>query len=324
MSCASQAQEPGSDSSSQAIAADEVPVARVTRPARAQAQVATTLSRLVDAFVGSPSALGLRLRYTAVAVTDVPQTRFDADIGDDDALKGRYESRDDSFEVFDSSIHPTTPAAGDLGDAYATKIFMASFARLVSAGLIDPSRVRVADVVTRRVHASEGDQGGLRRTWIDEHAFFVPLTIDGIHVGTTEGEYGLHINIHRSGKLRRVALSGAAIAANEPGAVARARTVKRAQRAIPAEAVARAKIGAADIRPLGLRYLVNENAVQSEDLIARDLLWVSPTGVGASGEVLHGKAYIVSSAVNDAGDSVEISPPPGAFGPNPGDRVFTK
>jgi hypothetical protein len=115
------------------------------------------------------------------------QARFDADIGDDDRLQARYESRDDSFEVFDTSLHPGTPGALELSTADATKMFAATFNSLSAAGLIDPSRLRPADVVTRQVHASEGDQSGLRRTWIDEHAFFVPLTISGVHVGTMEG-----------------------------------------------------------------------------------------------------------------------------------------
>lgn len=63
-------------------------------------------------------------------------------------------------------------------------MFVAVHASMVSSGLIDGARIRIADVVLRKLHASECDQSGVRRTWIDEHIFFVPLTVDGIRVGT--------------------------------------------------------------------------------------------------------------------------------------------
>jgi hypothetical protein len=317
--------ELAAESSIQAASASELAVARITRPARTEADVTARLSGVVRVFGGPATAPTLRLAHTPVAqVGRSTQARFDADIGDDDTLKGRYESRDDSFEVFDTTLSPITPATRELDDEAASAQFTAIYGRLVSAGVVDPARVRAVDVIARQAHASEGDQNGLRRTWIAEHAFFVPLTLNGVRIGTAQGEYGLHINVHRSGRLRRIALSGAAIAAGEPGALTTPRTVRRAERTTPAEVIARGTVGNAEIRPLGLRYLLDEGATGSQDLIARDLLWVSPTGVGPEGEVVHGKAYVVSYAVNDAGDAVELSPPPGALGPTPADRVFAK
>jgi hypothetical protein len=222
--------------------------------------------------------------------------------------------------VFDTTLSPITPAAREIDGQEASAQLTAILGRLVGAGILDPARVRAADVVARKVHASEGDERGLRRTWIAEHAFFVPLTLHGVRIGTVQGEYGLHVHVHRSGRLRRIALSGAAVAASEPGALTTPRAVRRVARTTPAEVIARGTIGNAEIRPLGLRYLLDEGATGSQDLIARDLLWVSPSGVGPDGEVVRGKAYVVSYAVNDAGDAVELSPPLGALGPTPGDR----
>ena len=317
--------EPALVASVQAASADDIAVARVTRPVRSDGDVTARLSGLVRVFGGSAVAPPLRLTRTVIAQGGrATQARFDADIGADDTLKGRYESRDDSSEVFDTTLDPIAPVAREIDGGEAGAQLGQILGSLVSAGVIDPARARVADVVARQVHASEGDQTGLRRTWIAEYAFFVPLTIGGVRIGSTEGEYGLHINIHRSGRVRRIALSGAAIAASEVGALTTPRTVHRVQRTTPAEVVARGTLGNAEIRPLGLRYLVDEGATGSQDLIARDLLWASPTSAGPDGEEVHGKAYVVSYAVDDARDAVEFSPPPGTLGPTPGDQVFTK
>jgi hypothetical protein len=312
-------QDPGTaTSSSEALTASDVAVARVTRFARNEAQVTDKLAKLVGA-VGGASGMtpGMRSHQATVALPGrAMQARFDVDIGDDDRLKGIHESHDDSFEVFDNSIRPASATGADLTIEQATAAFEASYGQLVASGVVDPTRLRRADAITRIVHAAEGDQNGMRRSWINEHIFFVPLTIGGIRVGTTEGEYGLNIHVHRSGKIRRIALSGAGIAANEPGSVSLSQSVNRAERKTPAETTAVAQLGASEVHSLGLRYVVNEDATAADDLVARDLLLVSPTSTGPSGETVHGKAYLVSYAVNDPSDAVDISPKPGTLGPN--------
>jgi hypothetical protein len=164
---------------------------------------------------------------------------------------------------------------------------------------------------------------GTTRTWVDEYVFFVPTKIDGISVGTDTQEYGVTVNVHKSGNIRRLEISGAALAANETGTATVTKTVVRSVRAQSGEAEARAIFGQnAVVQSLGQRFVLDENAPGGE-LVPRLLFQVSSVSVGQAGEQIIGKAFVASSAA-DSTAPMQVSPSPGFVGPNSGDRKSSK
>ena len=63
----------------------------------------------------------------------------------------------------------------------------------------------------RQVHALQRSYPeGTTVEWVDEYVFFVPTKVAGIPVGTEVPEYGVTVNVHKSGNVRRIEISGAA------------------------------------------------------------------------------------------------------------------
>jgi hypothetical protein len=310
--------------SSAIVTSDAVPVVRFARPSRSEVQVSQGIGRI--AAVLSPTARAAAVRQDRMplaANATVQNVRFDLDF-DTPTLKGRHESRDDSFEVYDIQFATSRPQPGDVDPAGALGIFKGVFNSLLSRGILDAARSSISDMVTRQVHAVERSYPeGTTREWVDEYVFFVPTKIGGIPVGTDVLEYGVTVNVHKSGNVRRIEISGVALAANEPGAAMITKTVGRAVRAQSGEAETRAIFGQnAIVQSLGQRFVVDENTPSGE-LVPRTLFQVSPVGVGPAGEQVVGKAFVASNAA-DSTAPLQLSPTPGSFGPNPGDRIFSK
>jgi hypothetical protein len=320
--CSSETGESDTQAVSQPATAAPAALFRVNRPARADAEVADRLAALASAFGQRVTGSSLRVSRSNIDVPgEAHHARVDAELSTVANMFGRYETRDDSIEVYDNTPNKMAPSASDLSKDAATKVFAAALDRLTSAGLVDASRVQSAGAVVREIHASEGNNTGVQKHWVDEYAFFAPLSLNGIHVGTFSDEYGVWINVHRSGKVRRIQISGLAIAAAESGAVTPAGSVASVARAASGvAAAARSKLGTSDVEDIGQRYVVNENAAGPEVLTPRRLSRVVPMGSGPAGETIRGKAYVASYAVNDGSGDVLISPAPGRLGPLPSDK----
>lgn len=305
----------------QALAAADLPVVRVNAPGRSSTQVADKMAALATAFGKTASGRDLAVKRTDLPMLgNVRHARHETEVAGAPGVFARYETENDAFEVYDvGSMGETAPSASDIDANAARKVFSANLEKLYAGGLVSRDAVTGSELVTREVHCTEGDDKGVKRDWIDEYLIFAPTTIGGTRVGTTSRDYGVTMNVHKSGRVRRIEITGAAITASEPNTVAVVRSVKHVQRANSNEALAKGKFGAdALVKSAGLRYIADELA--SGELVPRDVLKVHPAGRGPKGEQVYGKAYTVSLAVDDASDNLDISPKPGDTGARPWDN----
>ena len=306
------------------VTSDAVPAVRFARPTRSEVEVSQGIGRIAAILSPSAHAVAVRQdRMPLAANAKVQEVRFDLDF-DKPTLKGRHGSRDDSFEVYDNQFETTTPQPSDVDSATALRISTGVFNRLLSQGALDGTRSSISDMVMRQVHALQRSYPeGTTREWVDEYVFFVPTKVAGIPVGTEVQEYGVTVNVHKSGNVQRIEISGAALAANEPGAAIVTKSVRRAVRAQSGEIETKAIFGQHSIvQSLGQRFVVDENATGG-DLVLRTLFQVSPVGVGQAGEQVVGKAFVASNAV-DSTAPLLVSPTAGFVGPNSGNREPSK
>lgn len=310
-------------STSSVANAQTLPVVRISAPARGDGSIAGKMTALANAMSidVAPGALTLH-RATLPVLGQVSHARYEAALDNAPGVYTRYETQDDSFEVYSTNaLGEPAPAATDIAKDAAIQIFDDTLESLYSSGVLNRSNVSRKDLVVREIHCSEGDQSGLRRDWIDEYLLFAPATIEGVHIGSMEREYGVTVNVHKSGQVRRIEISGAAIAASEPGTIGTVRQVQRAQRTTDLDALAKGALGSESlISRIGLRYVADELA--SGVLVPRDLVKVYPArpgDVAVDGQPLYGKAYMVSLAIDDASDRIDVFPPIGDPGPRPWD-----
>jgi len=297
-----------------------VPAVRLARRARSEAEVSQGLNKIAAILSPTAHAIAVRQdRLPLAANAAVQHVRFDLDF-DEPTLKGRHGSRDDSFEVYDVKFGTTTPQPGDVDPRTALGIATSVFNNLLSRGIVDGTRSSISDIVVQQIHAMQRSYpDGTTREWVDEYVFFVPTKIAGIAVGTEVEEYGVTVNVHKSGNVRRIEISGAALAANESGAAIVTRSVGRAVRAQSGDVEARAILGQGSIvKSIGERFVVDENG-PGGDLVPRTLFQVSPVGVDQAGSQVVGRVFVASNAV-DSTAPLEISPTPGFVGPNSGNR----
>jgi hypothetical protein len=275
------------------------------------------------------SAAGTTTTSSDLKVTQVKQpmlngvqhSRYEAQLAAAPGMYVRYETENDSFEAYDTrSMGEPGPSASDISLDAAKKIFADKLAQLQAAGLVSSKIVTGQEIQTHEVHCAEGsNQEGLRRDWIDEWVLFAPASIEGIHVGTLDQEFGVVANVHKSGRIRRIEIAGAAISADEPGVITVTGTAVAAKRPTPADQLAKAKLGAqALIKPSTRRYVTDDRG--NGAAVPRELLTVNPAGTGADGATIYGKAYVVSYAIDNASDQIDVWPPVGDPGPNPSDK----
>jgi hypothetical protein len=128
-------------------------------------------------------------------------------------------------------------------------------------------------------------------------------------------EYGVSINVHRSGKIRRIAIGAARVAADELGAVVRGRsTVRVGRRDADVANWIHTRFPDASIRPLGVRHVVSfENG--ASDVTPRELFDVAPRFTESDATIVESKHFTAGYPVDAATAEPTLWPEPGAIPP---------
>jgi hypothetical protein len=292
----------------------------VRTPVRDNADVASIVSSV------APS---LGLKATAeVIVQDVSQEasrRVEMRVANGDEMFAVYESARDSIEVFTHVGNRGVEPASPISPSGARVKFAQIYDALEDKGVVSSDRVSREDVELHEVGAAQGDRDGLHRTWVDEYAFFAPVKLGGVELGTPTSRYGIWASIHRSGKIRRIELIGTAFLSSSGGnAVASDQVTEVDIQPTPdVDAFVLSVVGVARIEPLGVRLLVPSNLSDLDEKIEPHRLFQAIPRIvfPETGEVGNGKAYSISYSLVDAGGKLNIFPKPLDYGPNPKSEV---
>jgi hypothetical protein len=298
---------------------DSFPVIRFKPEVASQATVAESLAKIAGAMGHPVKSSDVQLRDSlTIAGKDGDNLRMDMAVDASASLLGRYESADDSFEVFEAAAPAMKPEPSDIDETRARAIFESTLRSLQASGVVSPERSKASDVTTRAFYAAEGNQDGAKRKWVNEYVFFVPTKINGVGVGIFSREYGLWINVHRSGRVRRIELSGTSATAPDGSTISVVRSVARAATPPPSvENATKAAFKDSTTEPLGLR-LVLENVPSSGEVAPRELFRVVPLNTASDGTQFRSKAFVASYPLADDGAEITISPTPGSHGSDPG------
>lgn len=284
---------------------------RVRLPMQGESEVVRLVSEVGRTLVaeGSPSDAFIS------GSSEIESRRVELTVNAEEGVFAVYESLNDSLEVFASvGNRGVRPAETILKDA-ARAIFEEVFRKLVDRGVIRPDRAEVRRAELHEVHAAEGTEEGVLRQWVDEYAFFVPLKVDGIEVGTLNRRFGVWINVHRSGKIRRVELTGLGLLSPDGFGIIR---LPATRGTVPEPNVTKFvadAIGEARLYDLGVRLLLPRNVSDfDEEILPHRLFSVVPkiSGPGVE-QTLNGKAMVASYALGDSANTLTISPPPKSY-----------
>lgn len=227
-----------------------------------------------------------------------------------------YFSHVDLLEAYDADIRPPTslksgkPIIESITRERADRMFQETFDSLLSAGLVSSDRALTDNIRLKGLRATFGRTGETATTeWIEEYMYFVPLTIEGIGVGTYYKEFGITVNVHRSGKIRRIEISGMGIASNKEGLVKVAGQVRQIPRKLDIrQSLASLFLNVSvTINPVGTRYILTPMTLGRAN-IPRKLYTVSPTFNTADGKEFHAPYYIASYAIDDANSKPRLIP----------------
>jgi hypothetical protein len=197
----------------------------VSKPARSDQDIIRKATPMVRLLLGrDPGTLAMASEVEKVTARSATSESFHNKhilMTANAEVRATYNSRDDTLET--THLEPRRdhdPNKGVATKDEAQEVFVNAYEQLASAGLFERDRLPLAEVTyrTRRQGVGKATQG-LFKSWIAEHVFFVPIQIDGAHVGDETREFGLLISVHKSKKVVRIQLSGMAMAHSEPGAL---------------------------------------------------------------------------------------------------------
>jgi hypothetical protein len=299
----------------------------VSKPARSDEEITRKAAPMLQLLLGrDPGALAVGSeveKVTTLAATSesfhrkfiemTASTEVSTEISTE--VRATYNSRDDALET--TYLEPRRDHDPDKGVATkdeAQKLFMEAYERLASAGLFERDRLPLAGVVYRTRRQSEGTSTqGILRSWIAEHLFFVPIEMNGAHVGDETREFGLMISVHKSRKIVRIQLSGMATANSEPGALVARATVDNVLGGQKAHDLSASVYPGAKVRDLGLRYVL-PLGLSGSMIAPRQLVGVAPPLLGEhSGG--YGKEYVFAYDVTGVAKSPDVWPKPGSLAP---------
>jgi|GEM_PF-4158186 len=293
---------------------------RLRTPVRDDADVRAVVSAV------APS-LGLESNAEVVvqSVSQETSRRVEMHVANGSDMFAVYESARDSIEVFtgvgNRGVEPRAPVS--LSGA-RTK-FAAVWDALVGQGVISPERVSRDDVELHEVGAAQGDRDGTHRAWVDEYALFAPVKLGGVELGTPTSRFGMWVNVHRSGKVRRIELAGTAFLSSSEGDAAAPGQPAGidSQPAPDVDAFVLSTVGVSRVEPLGIRLLLPANLSDFDGEIQPHQLFraIPRIIIPETGEVGNGKAYSISYSLLDAGGKLNVFPKPLDYGSNPKKEV---
>jgi hypothetical protein len=225
----------------------------------------------------------------------------------DASLMFAHVTGNDSFQLLDQSVTRDTGGTLDVGAAVARATFSSAFVSLVAGGAVsatglDPGSSRLA-----RLMQGEGRSGQLPVERVKEYVFRVPRLINGIEVFET----GVSVNVHRNGKVARVAAFGPTVisAVTDGGAEVPTEkgyffTAKYSQG--DADARVRTEYPKATVRPLGIQYWLPEG-LPSAVVAPSYMYFVSHTSV-IEGRTINGRGFYVSYSSAEANAAPTIWP----------------
>lgn len=247
--------------------------------------------------------------------------RVELTVSGEHHMFGLYESARDSVEVFAGIGNRGELPSRVIAQSEASRILQRVYLELLGSGLVSSDRVSLDDAELHLVQAAEGNRDEVLRTWVDEYAYFIPVKLGGIEVGTPTRRFGIWVNVHRGGRVRRIELLGVQMLSTSQGGTTAATEVLTPSSVSAAEldAFILAEVGTAKTEALGIRLLMPENSSDFDDeIFPHQLEQAIPQVIDPKTQsTINGKAFVVSVSLANPKPVLSLHPRRKGYGPNP-------
>jgi len=318
LSCSSAPSDPNEPADTRsALSAASQSAFELRHPRRSSGEIANRAQILAGIVSGQPlDSDALSPIATAVASPSFPG-RVHLGLRGHDGLTAGYDSSRDEIWAWNESAMNDYTSPKDIGLGAAKGMFKSTLARVLSESLVAPTGLNLdpdaAEVSLIKQVIGRSD-GSFRSEMVKEYSFFAQRRINGIPLM----DAGVRVNVHRTGVVTLINVSGPTVEADVvQGVEVPRRAGRKVTRTVPdtdlASRVQREYPGAT-IKPLGLVYKPADGV---DAVVAPTQTYtVSSNTTLPNGKTMHGRLQYLHYSLEDAAASPVVwpTPNPGATG----------